>query len=199
MRRDPALSAPKADRAHSGSIRIDFSVDASHPVCRARQAAAAQLALLSVQHAGRAERWCIEPVALPAGVPDQDVNGVWYGGSGDSGWGLSVLSSGASGRGLISAMLYFHDDAGWPRWAMGAGANGIGGATLTMHDYSLACRDCADASPRAQALGELRLRIGGWCGAPELRASFELGGADASLAFQRQDMPLQRLSQSRCD
>ncbi|MCC6560964.1 MAG: hypothetical protein IT478_06380 [Xanthomonadales bacterium] len=199
MRRDPALSAPKADRAHAGSIRVDFSVDASHPVCRARQAAAAQLALLSVQHAGRAERWCIEPVALPAGVPDQDVNGVWYGGSGDSGWGLSVLRSGASGRGLISAMLYFHDDAGWPRWAMGAGANGIGGATLTMHDYSLACRDCADASPRAQALGELRLRIGGWCGAPELRASFELGGADAALAFQRQDMPLQRLSQSRCD
>ena len=199
LRRDPVLSGPKADRAHAGSIGIDFSVDASHPVCRKRDATAAQLALLSVQHAGRTEIWCIEPVALPAGVPEQDVNGVWYGGSGDSGWGLSVLSSGEVGRGLISAMLYFHDDAGWPRWAMGAGAHGIGGASLTMHSYSLACRDCPDASPRAQALGDLRVRVGGWCGAPELRASFDLGGADAMLAFERADMPLQRISQARCD
>ncbi|MBI2398850.1 MAG: hypothetical protein HYV17_13730 [Xanthomonadales bacterium] len=199
MRRDPAMAPPHPDRALGGRIDIDFSVAAEHPACKRRSAGAAQLALLSVQLPGRTESWCIEPVGLLAGVPEHDVNGVWYGGSGDSGWGLSVVSAGDEGRGLVSAMLYFHDREGWPRWAMGAGALGVDGATLTMHGYSQRCRDCRNPETTAQALGELRLRVGGWCGEPELRARLELGDGDPGLRFQRPEMPLQRISESRCD
>ena len=197
MRRDPALSAPKPDPRHAGRIAIDFAVDARHPVCAQRRAEAAQLAVLTVSDARGTRQWCIEPVALPPGLPDADVNGTWYGGANDSGWGLTVVASGAAESGLMSAMLYYHDAEGWPRWAMGAARAGQTGAALSMHDYAQTCVGCADAKLTARPLGELRLRAAGWCAQPELRASFELT-TDPNRRFVRGEAGLQRVTESRC-
>lgn len=197
MRRDPALSAPKPDPNHAARIAVDFSIDARHPVCARRKAEATQLALLTVSDTRGTGQWCIEPVALPAGLPDADVNGTWYGGANDSGWGLTVVASGAAESRLMSAMLYYHDAEGWPRWAMGAARAGDHGASLSMHDYAQACVGCADAKLAARPLGELRLRAAGWCGQPELRASFDLA-ADANRRFVRGEAGLQRVTESRC-
>lgn len=197
MRRNPAVSAPKSDPRMAGRISIDFSVDARHPACARRQAAAAQLALLTVVAGQRRVDWCIEPVAMPGGIPDADVNGTWYGGANDSGWGLSVHASGEGASRLMSAMLYFHDREGWPRWAMGAARAGESGATLVMHHYTQGCVGCADGKLTAHVLGDLRLRPDGWCARPELRADADLS-ADPELSFRRGEMPLTRLSEARC-
>ncbi|MBP6078277.1 MAG: hypothetical protein KA505_05660 [Xanthomonadales bacterium] len=199
MRRDPALSAPKRDSRRSGSISIDFSIGAGHPVCVLRKAAATQLALLTVNEGGRSRVLCIEPVALSAGVPEADVNGTWYGGPNDSGWGLTVVASGHGDAQLLSAVLYFHDAEGWPRWAMGAAPANAAGSVLAMQDYSQACIGCVDAKLQARALGELRLRTDGWCAQPELRAAFALAAGNADVSFQRSESPLQRVTQSRCN
>lgn len=197
MRRDPALSAPKPDPGHTARIAVDFSVDARHPACAARKAQATQLALLSISDARGRLNWCIEPVALPAGVPDADVNGTWYGGANDSGWGLTVVASGEADTRLTSALLYYHDAEGWPRWAMGAARAGEGGAALTMHDYQQSCVGCSEVTLSARPLGELRLRASGWCAQPELRAAFEMN-ADATRAFVREEAVLQRVTEARC-
>jgi hypothetical protein len=197
MRRDPALSAPKPDPRHAARIAVDFSVDARHPACAARKAQATQLALLSISDARGRLNWCIEPVALPAGVPDADVNGTWYGGANDSGWGLTVVASGEADTRLTSALLYYHDAEGWPRWAMGAARAGEGGAALTMHDYQQSCVGCSEVTLSARPLGELRLRASGWCAQPELRAAFEIN-ADATRAFVREEAVLQRVTEARC-
>ena len=197
MRRDPALSAPKPDPHLAARIAVDFSIDARHPACAARKAQATQLALLTVVDARGTLNWCIEPVSLPAGVPDADVNGTWYGGANDSGWGLTVVASGEADTRLTSAMLYYHDADGWPRWAMGAARAGEGGAVLVMHDYLQSCIGCADSKLSARPLGELRLRAGGWCAQPELRAAFALAG-DATRVFVRDETGLQRVTEARC-
>ncbi|HQW82160.1 MAG TPA: hypothetical protein PLQ74_09860 [Pseudomonadota bacterium] len=199
MRRNPALSLPKRDPQRSGSIAIDFAIDARHPICMQRKAVAAQLALLTVNEGGRSRVWCIEPVTLPAGVPEADVNGTWYGGANDSGWGLTVVASGSGDAQLLSAVLYFHDADGWPRWAMGAARAGAAGAVLVMHDYAQGCIGCTDTRLQPRVIGELRLRTDGWCGRPELRAAFDLAAGNADVLFQRGESPLQRVTQARCD
>ena len=197
MRRDPALSAPKSDPRHGGRISIEFGIDARHPACLQRKAQATQLALLQVVEGGRSRAWCIEPVALPAGVPDADVNGTWYGGANDSGWGLSVVASGEGESQLMSAMLYFHDAEGWPRWAMGAARAGIAGTALVMNEYAQDCVGCRSPKLVAHGLGDLTLRTQGWCAQPDLRAAFALG-ADRSRPFRRDEMALTRLTEARC-
>lgn len=199
MRRDPALSLPKSDPARRGRIAIDFSVNARHPACTSRTAGATQLALLTVEVPGQSRTWCIEPVALPSGLPEADVNGTWFGGANDSGWGLTVVASGEGESRLMSALLYFHDAEGWPRWAMGAARAGSGGAVIAMHDYTQGCRSCAEAIRPSRPLGELRLRSGGWCAEPELRLAADLSMADGAHTFRRNEMSLQRVTQSRCN
>lgn len=199
MRRKDALAAPTADARHGGDVAIDFSIDATHPVCRARTATATQLALFSLRRNGRETQWCIEPFPLPAGVPEHDVNGTWFGGTNDSGWGLSLLNAGSERPTLVSALLYFYDAAGWPRWALGSGRSGEHGASLTMFDFNRNCADCKDVKTAVREIGELNLRFHGWCGAPEVRAKFNLGVTDdASIRFQRDEMPLKMLTQPRC-
>ena len=197
MRRDPALSAPKPDPRNAARIAVDFSIDARHPACSGRKAQATQLALLTVSDARGTLSWCIEPVSLPAGVPDADVNGTWYGGANDSGWGLTIVASGQAETRLTSAMLYYHDAEGWPRWAMGAARAGEGGAVLAMHDYLQSCIGCSHPTLSARPLGELRLRASGWCAQPELRAAFELT-EDVNRSFLRDETGLQRVTEARC-
>jgi hypothetical protein len=197
MRRNPALAVPRPDPNHAARIVVDFSIDVRHPACAQRKAEALQLALLTVSDARRTLNWCIEPVALPEGLPEADVNGTWYGGVNDSGWGLTVIASGAAESRLVSAMLYYHDAQGWPRWAMGASRAGDTGAVLSMHAYALACVACANAKLLARPIGDMRLRHSGWCGQPELRAAFDLT-ADAELRFQRDESALDHVTEPRC-
>ena len=130
-------------------------------------------------------------------MPDADVNGTWYGGANDSGWGLTVVASGEADTRLTSALLYYHDAEGWPRWAMGAARAGEGGAALTMHDYQQSCVGCSEVTLSARPLGDVRLRASGWCAQPELRAAFEMN-ADATRAFVREEAVLQRVTEARC-
>jgi hypothetical protein len=193
MRRADALSAPTADPKRSGSLELVFGIDAGHPACRARAAKSNQLALFRFRLGGRDESWCIEPVPLPAGVPERDVNGAWYGGGGDSGWGLSVVSAGNGPGAMLSAILYYHDPDGWPRWALGGGPRSDSGAAISMFEYHLDCGDdCRSVRPSSREAGEIDLRTAGWCGAPELRAAIRLG------RFQRDEFALKQVSEKRC-
>lgn len=198
MRRRDPMRAPAADPQARGFVSIDFAIDASHPACRARAADATQLALFQVTRGGRSESWCIEPYPLTAGVPEVDVNGTWYGGRNDSGWGLSIFHGGGGEHSVISALLYFHDADGWPRWAMGGGLGATHGAALTMFDYRLDCAACARPKTLARPLGDLTLRAAGWCGAPELRASAALVAPQSGIDFQREEVELNLVSQRRC-
>jgi hypothetical protein len=197
MRKRDPLAQPTPDKRFSGRVGIDFSIDATHPACRARDAKAAQLALFSVRRDGRDEVWCIEPFPLPAGVPERDVSGAWYGGRNDSGWGLSVVHAGTDTQSMISAVLYFHDAEGWPRWALGSARSGADGASLMMYAHERDCGSCQKPVSHAVELGEMRLRLGGWCGAPELRAAIELNGATA-MPFHREEMALHPVALPRC-
>ena len=59
--------------------------------------------------------WCIEPI-----IPEQlkgfpDVGGTWFAGINDSGWGFSIASTSSQ----IISIIYYYDETGQPRWAIG--------------------------------------------------------------------------------
>lgn len=130
---------------------------------------------------------CVQPLQLSAGIVSE-VNGLWSGGPGDSGWGVSVRHV----NGLLSVFLYGYDNAGAPRWLLGQVLwDGDGPVTLPLQRPQGFCRAC----PRVPIT---------WTPAGELRLDFEEAAQGRSLvdieahfdegaAWTRQQTPLRRL------
>ena len=70
----------------------------------------------------------------------------------DSGWGLSVNTQGDN----QVAVIYYYDENGQPRWALGNGANEIN-TSLDMYSYIGFCPDCSYISPTKTLVGSVQL------------------------------------------
>jgi len=62
-------------------------------------------------------RWCPERYRFGPAEPLRRIDGLWYAGEEDRGWGLTVRMQGR----LLFAVLYFYDQAGQPVWATASG------------------------------------------------------------------------------
>lgn len=108
---------------------------------------------------GEELRWCLEPLLPGAGPAEAALNGVWYGGEQDRGWGLVSYFFGSEDdlRGFQS--LYLYDADGHPRWAFAAGAVGDGAMQPPFgfaHGY---CRSCTPQPLQLHAAGTASLRL----------------------------------------
>ena len=68
---------------------------------------------------GQEGSWCINPIIAQANIGFPDLGGTWYGGVADQGWGLSV----ALAKQQLISILYYYDQSGQPRWAIGDAGN----------------------------------------------------------------------------
>ncbi len=97
----------------------------------------------------------IVAVALGGQPANPDRTGIWFDPT-DSGWGLSVFSDGA----LRTALVYFYDAQGEPRWVLGQGSN-VPVESLVMRSFRGFCPDCARVEPVVADAGVLRMAFEG--------------------------------------
>jgi hypothetical protein len=72
--------------------------------------------------------WCIEPLIPEASKGFPDLGGLWFAGSGDSGWGLSL----ALLKSELVSILYYYDETNQPRWAIGQQQGFVKGEDLVI-------------------------------------------------------------------
>jgi hypothetical protein len=90
------------------------------------------------------------PRTLPAAL---DPSGLWFDpANGGFGYGVEV------GTGFQSAALFAYDAKGQPRWVLASG-DGIGGAPMTVHQFTGVCPLCEWAQPSVQPIGTLALEL----------------------------------------
>ncbi len=101
-----------------GRLSIDFNstTAASHNACQDdinRQDEFIAIAKWKIND--QQGEWCIEPIIAEKSKQYTDISGNWYAGEQDSGWGLSLATAQSS----IVSTLYYYDESGQPRWALG--------------------------------------------------------------------------------
>jgi hypothetical protein len=108
---DPSLN--------DGRLSIDFnsSEASSNALCNDGTAGRQmdRVAILRWKLDDQQGSWCIEPIISEDRKGSPDFGGTWYGGSGDSGWGLSLSLV----KTELVSIFYYYDDTGQPRWAIG--------------------------------------------------------------------------------
>jgi len=102
-----------------GHFIIDFREAETEAACNdgVDRSSASQLALFDWSVNGERGQWCIEPLAFGDGAPTPDVNGTWYSGPDDDGWGMTVAIQGDA----VFVVLYYYDANGLPRFSVGSG------------------------------------------------------------------------------
>lgn len=68
---------------------------------------------------GEYNSWNIQPLIHELQKPEVDLSGIWWAGSDDSGWGLSLSFVQRETTQEVVAILYFYDETGEPRWLIG--------------------------------------------------------------------------------
>ncbi len=102
-----------------GRLSIDFNSDSvfTSNACQDGVTGRPQdlIALATWKINSQQGQWCIEPIIGETNKGFPDVAGNWYGGVDDSGWGISF----AIAQKVLVATLYYYDQTGQPRWAIG--------------------------------------------------------------------------------
>ncbi len=187
----------------SGKIELRFGLAHGEAACadsaRDRPDALA-LAELQLTIDGRRSNWCIEPMRFAeAGLPTADANGLWYAGPADPGWAISITERGVDGRSLGVAHVYYYDDEGQPRWALGTAPVVEGNARYPLRAFRGYCPGCAIGKVSSQPTGEFVQRLSGYCGALSGFGSLDLqSAADPEARFVRSRFPMNRVSTAAC-
>lgn len=142
-----------------GRFGLRYDASPADPACAPTARDGAGLATLEADIDGRRIAWCLERLLPPQTDPVHAINGTWWGGPADSGWGLTSYFD-RSGDALASAHAIYHYDAsGYPRWAI---------ASATSPGYAVAarwrsprgyCRECAPAALVFRDAGSLELQL----------------------------------------
>lgn len=146
--------------------------------------------------AGESWRWCIEPIVPASELPQRGLSGSWYGGDGDSGWGLISYLFGATGSETAFHTLYLYDAEGRPRWAY---ASTPAAETAFTPEFVFArgyCRTCATQALATVTAGSSSLRlVTPRDDVDHNRIAFDLSYPfGAGGRFTRGDMPLRVLT-----
>ncbi len=108
---------------------------------------------------GRAATWCIEPLLPPAPPAMAVTNGAWYAPD-DSGWGLmSHAYALPDGSTQAFRILYFHDQAGQPRWAYSYASGLELEQDAVFYTPYVECTDCPISLILTTRIGSGRIRL----------------------------------------
>jgi len=156
-----------------GSVRLDFS--------------SAQAARFDWQIGARGGSEAMQPLLLDSEPAVPNHTGIYHDPN-ESGWGLSIASDGAN-RGLL---IYYYDDQGAPRWALGLGDNRGREARIDMLSFRGFCPDCPAVPVTSTAVGSADLRS---AGPRSLQIDIDVHDAGLSRsAWQRRQLRLVPLS-----
>lgn len=189
-----------------GTLRLRFGSAGASPCAPGEpRPGASLLADLQASVDGADVRWCLEPLLSEAVSPSAAMDGLWWGGPADAGWGLATHFVDRSGTRTAIATLYAYDGAGEPRWSIAQAGFDAFRVEARFASYRGYCRSCPatprivrDAgalsltlvSPRADAVGN---RIdadarypgaagGAWRRAGALQRSSDPGNAPRTVA-----------------
>lgn len=108
---------------------------------------------------GRAATWCIEPLLPPSPPAMAVTNGAWYAPD-DSGWGLmSHAYALPDGSTQAFRILYFHDQAGQPRWAYSYASGPELEQDAVFYTPYVECTDCPTSLILTTRIGNGRIRL----------------------------------------
>lgn len=176
-----AVGAPPQSGTEAGEAVIDFTAGAESAVCSdgTDRSGAVQLAVFSWQIDGDSGDWCVQPlIASEDPTPPPDFTGHWWAGDADQGWGLTVYQQGP----VLFAVLYYYDNEGNPRWALGSTGNWSNGDTITMQQIEGFCRTCEPTELGERAAGTLTLDL-------DTPAQDDSGGNTATVDVTWQESP----------
>ena len=145
------------DTANSGTLSLDFNIDASDASCQGSDRSnARQLARMDWNIDGEQGSWCTELFLFDQQASNPDYSGSWSVEDANSGWGMTLNTQGNT----VAAILYFYDAAGNPRWLIGTGTlNADGSASLNMSQAKGFCRTCTPQALQFSNAGTLELQL----------------------------------------
>jgi hypothetical protein len=195
----PSDLAPpvQADRSIRAYLTVDYVAATEAAACRdgTQRVGAQQLAVFAFSAIEEHQEWCTEFLAPGVQYPDPYFGGVWYGGD-NGGYGCSMSHM----DDVLSAICYYYDGLGEPRWAIGLVSGlDLEGATETpipMVHYNGFCRGCETTPLQGFPAGTLTLDLDPALvpgeGANSARLTLDYP-QDPGGAFHR-DFPLYRLT-----
>ncbi|KAA9130207.1 hypothetical protein F3N42_13655 [Marinihelvus fidelis] len=131
--------AAQADTVFDGEFRLDFSDGENSEACDdgTWRGDAEQLASFYWRVGNSSGTWCTELLKIDDGAARGTYyGGVWYGGQGDSGYGFTMSHMDDT----VSALAYYYDANGNPRWALGVAPQDATAVALT--HFTGYCRTC---------------------------------------------------------
>jgi para-nitrobenzyl esterase len=151
---------PDARPRAVGTLRLRFGTPGASPCAvGVERPGASALADLDASVDGEPIRWCVEPLLPATTAPASAMDGTWWGGAGDGGWGLTTYFIDEAGVRAAVATLYAYDAAGEPRWSIAqAPLDGfrVDARWTSLRGY---CRSCASTPPAARDAGPLALSL----------------------------------------
>lgn len=151
---DGADPASQRDGDFDGEFRLDFTMGFASAACNdgVNRNDAVQVSEFYWRIGDESSQWCTE--FLPIGG---DFNrspyygGVWYAGEADAGYGFTMTHMGNA----VTALVYYYDADGQPRWALGAA--GDDNASVELRHYEGFCRSCTPRPVRTSRAGTVAL------------------------------------------
>ena len=182
-----------ADPTFDGEFSLDFTRGLEAPACNdgVNRDDARQVSEFTWRIGDDAGAWCTELLDFnPEPGDDPYYGGIWYGGPGDSGYGFTMAHMGDQ----VTALVYYYDSDGQPRWALGSA--GEDRLSITLNQFLGYCRSCPVFPVEPTVAGALNLDRD-FTRQPD--AGFDRAGLD--LVYQqppfgvfRRDFTLYRLS-----
>lgn len=144
------------DPAFRGRFRLDASEAAVEGACNdgVSRARPEQLTSFYWEADGDTGVWCTQFLFGGDEAAAPYHGGVWYAGGGDSGYGFSMAQEGDT----RSAVVYYYDGEGQPRWSLGLGA---AGEVIDLDHYTGFCRTCTPVPTESEPAGTLALSWSG--------------------------------------
>jgi len=155
----PLLNAKSGDKGTGGFVGELLRFSWNHQVGEAGFETAGSLALTFADKRHATLEWTLgtssgsEPVeffAFAEGDTIVDFTGMWFDG-GEPGYGLSVASQGDT----RAVVVFFYDAAGFARWALGSGDNGIE-SVVELLSFSGFCPGCDWVEPTTVPAGGIQ-------------------------------------------
>jgi len=191
--RDP----PQRIVSEPGDFTIDFVNTGDGSACADESLLALgdEVAVFNWKVDGSQGSWCVTPVLAQDQSSQQDLTGLWWAGPQDQGWGLSMDYAGEGELRTQVAVLFYFDNDGLPRWALGATTEGGFDSEIQMHNITGYCIDCPVIDITAISAGLIRHTIeivdGDPAGLLDLDISY---GLEPGGDWSRSDSPLLLLS-----
>ena len=172
-------------------LNMDFnaSVVNSAP-CNDGVTRKANNAIVTWQLGDETGQWCLEPIIAETYYPSIDFGGLWWAGSSDSGWGVSL----AFRNDVIVATIFYYDEDGKPRWVQGQQSNFVIGEPITieMIEYKGYARYEQPITLVGSSAGNLSLTLYDNSGSDndgKLSVDIRYQAGNDSISWERIDIP----------